>query len=214
MKQAPTAAHNGTQALAEEDFDIQKLGSQLKSVRERRGMAMRAVAELAGYSVTHISQIERGRTCPTIGALARIARALGCGPSYFLESQPRPEVHFESRGGAHSAEKSGQGWDLSWISPGIAGGKLAAGILEITSAQASKPVHVNPPYSVLMHVVSGEAKLQTAAGEHHLGAGDAFHLSANVEADFTAVGPGGFQALYLVQNEGATWQSGSEISQG
>jgi transcriptional regulator with XRE-family HTH domain len=41
-------------------------------------------------SATHISEIERGKTSPTIGALQRIAAALEERPAHFVEEQSSP----------------------------------------------------------------------------------------------------------------------------
>ena len=51
-------------------------------------MTLKEVAARAGMSATHISEIERGKTSPTIGALQKIANALDERPSRFVEEKP------------------------------------------------------------------------------------------------------------------------------
>jgi type IV pilus assembly protein PilB len=55
-------------------------------------MTLKNVETLSGLSSTHISEIERGMTSPTIGALIRIAHALKKDPSYFIEERKLIEV--------------------------------------------------------------------------------------------------------------------------
>lgn len=55
-------------------------------------MTLKQVESACGLSATHLSEIERGRTSPTIGALMRIARALERDASFFIEAEEREEV--------------------------------------------------------------------------------------------------------------------------
>jgi transcriptional regulator with XRE-family HTH domain len=56
-------------------------------LRSERRLTLKQVESASGLSATHLSEIERGRTSPTIGALLRIARALEKDVSYFIEHE-------------------------------------------------------------------------------------------------------------------------------
>lgn len=62
-----------------------KLGRKLKQARRKKGMTLMQVQKKARVSATHISQIERGMTSPTVGVLQKLARALGTRASDFLD---------------------------------------------------------------------------------------------------------------------------------
>ena len=66
----------------------QEVGQRVRLARFRRDMTLKEVAARAGMSATHISEIERGKTSPTIGALQKIARALDERSSRFVEERP------------------------------------------------------------------------------------------------------------------------------
>lgn len=68
----------------------EEVGQRVRLVRFRRDMTLKDVAVRSGMSATHISEIERGKTSPTIGALQRIAAALGERPAHFVEEQNAP----------------------------------------------------------------------------------------------------------------------------
>ncbi len=53
------------------------IGQRLKKNRLAKDMTLKDVESKAGVSATHISEIERGMTSPTIGALSRICEAIG-----------------------------------------------------------------------------------------------------------------------------------------
>jgi len=53
-----------------------ELGRRIRTLRERRGMSLKAVSEAAGVSESFLSQVERGVASPSIASVQRIARAL------------------------------------------------------------------------------------------------------------------------------------------
>lgn len=65
----------------------EEVGQRLKLARFRQNVTLKEVATRSGMSATHISEIERGKTSPTIGALQRIANALGERTAYFVEER-------------------------------------------------------------------------------------------------------------------------------
>ena len=77
----------------------EELGERIKRFRLDRNLTLKEVELKAKVSATHVSEIERGMTSPTIGALTKIARAMGTEPSYFLESDPYPPVSLYSLSG-------------------------------------------------------------------------------------------------------------------
>ena len=72
----------------------EEIGRRIKKVREQMHMTLKNVEAKANISATHISEIERGKTSPTIGALLRIADALEKDPAYFIEADELDDVSF------------------------------------------------------------------------------------------------------------------------
>ncbi|MBD3368592.1 MAG: helix-turn-helix domain-containing protein [Candidatus Eisenbacteria bacterium] len=68
----------------------QEVGRRVRLARFRRELTLKEVAARSGMSATHISEIERGKTSPTIGALQRIAKALEERPAHFVEEHNVP----------------------------------------------------------------------------------------------------------------------------
>jgi transcriptional regulator with XRE-family HTH domain len=65
----------------------EEVGERLRLARFRQNMTLKEVATRSGMSATHISEIERGKTSPTIGALQRIAGALNERTAHFVEER-------------------------------------------------------------------------------------------------------------------------------
>ena len=69
-----------------------ELGRRLRVARFERNLTLKEVAARCGMSATHISEVERGKTSPTIGALQRIAAALEEKTSHFVQEDDFPRV--------------------------------------------------------------------------------------------------------------------------
>ena len=103
--------------------EIEELGRRIRKCRLDSRMTLKAVEQASGLSATHLSEIERGRTSPTIGALVRIARALDRDASYFIEREERNAVSHQSWDAVQRVE-NGAGGAIDALTPGIPGSRL------------------------------------------------------------------------------------------
>jgi len=69
----------------------ESLGRRIRKIRQEKGLTLRAVQQRARVSATHVSEIERSKTSPTVGVLERIASALSVEASVLLDLPPRVE---------------------------------------------------------------------------------------------------------------------------
>jgi transcriptional regulator with XRE-family HTH domain len=67
--------------------DKDEIGARIKQHRLSKGLTLKDIEVRARVSATHVSEIERGMTSPTVGALAKIAEAMGTDVAYFVEKQ-------------------------------------------------------------------------------------------------------------------------------
>ncbi|GHU67742.1 hypothetical protein FACS189447_10140 [Spirochaetia bacterium] len=61
-----------------------QFGGKIRSVRERRGITLKEVAEKAGVSESLVSQIERNRVSPAIDTLLALVEALDLDLEYLF----------------------------------------------------------------------------------------------------------------------------------
>ena len=59
-------------------------GSRIREMRKRRGLTLKEVAEAIGYTIGHISQIERDLKSPSLVALRKIAACLNCSEVWLI----------------------------------------------------------------------------------------------------------------------------------
>jgi transcriptional regulator with XRE-family HTH domain len=106
------------------------VGTRLRQTRLGQRKTLKDVEAASGFSSTHISEIERGRTSPTVGALIRIANALDKDPGFFIEERELDEVCITSPEnrpiGTPGLDLKGRGARLESLTRGILGGRLLA----------------------------------------------------------------------------------------
>lgn len=151
----------------------EELGRRVRRLRAERRLTLKQVEETCGLSATHLSEIERGRTCPTIGALTRIARALGRAASYFVEAEELPDV-------AHLPREQLAGFMTACgtcvepLTSGVPGSHLFAYRLSLAAPPAGPftlAAQEHPGEALyfvrqgLVETVFGETRLTLAAGD-------------------------------------------------
>ncbi len=157
-----------------------EIGRRIRTVRRERGLTLRQVAGEAGLSATHISEIERGHTTPTVGALLRVAHALGKEPHFFLETERLPEISLV-RGGEEKRPhelRAPRGVSEA-LTHGIPGNRILATRTVIAPHSADSDVFSFPGEEG-GYLVSGEIEIHVADEAFHLSAGDGFHLRADL----------------------------------
>jgi transcriptional regulator with XRE-family HTH domain len=138
------------------------------------------VEAASGFSSTHISEIERGRTSPTIGALIRIAQALDKDPSFFVEERELDEVCVTSARERPSAaaglEVAGEGMRLQSLTRGILGGRLLAHELVLDPGGRMEFTRLPETGDLSLICVEGSCEAETAEGRMAFAPGDSLHL--------------------------------------
>ena len=167
-------------------MEIQELGLRIKRVRKTRGLTLKEVEAVSKVSATHISEIERGKTSPTVGALARIAMALGKDTSYFLESRNLDEVsriRFEER--ERKPFTSTQGY-FQPLTMGIPGGHLQVFKIHLDQGSSIPFASSRAQGEVTLLCERGKLSFSNIEGELSLAEGDSLHFTEMQEHQLRA----------------------------
>jgi transcriptional regulator with XRE-family HTH domain len=174
-----------------------EIGRRIRAVRVERALTLRQVAGRAQLSATHISEIERGHTTPTVGALVRIAEALGREPHYFLEAECLPEVSVVRHGEAERLARADvPGGTTESLTRGIPGGRLFCSRLTVEprAAATGTPLVLGEMGG---YVLRGHLEIHAGDGTLALGPGDGFHLSADLPHSITNPGDEPAEVLWV-----------------
>ncbi|MDK2823933.1 MAG: hypothetical protein PWQ67_729 [Clostridia bacterium] len=63
----------------------ENIGIQLRQIREEKKITLIELGKRSGVSYTHISEIERGKTCASLKTLEKLAKVLEIPTSYFFQ---------------------------------------------------------------------------------------------------------------------------------
>ncbi len=153
-----------------------ELGERIKVLRLAQNLTLKELEAKARVSATHLSEIERGLTSPTVGAIERIARALGEEPALLVREHSGPRVAVVRRGERRA-----------WTSQGATVHSLGTPFdgVEISTAEvdlADESVFDPGPGA-------GEEFLLVLAGAVELRLGDAMHVLSEGDAIHYAAGP-------------------------
>jgi transcriptional regulator with XRE-family HTH domain len=142
-------------SLVPRDPSPAELGRRIKLLRVSRGLTLKDLEERGGISATHVSEIERGKASPTVGALAKIARALGVRPAFLIEPRVLPQM-------TSSTAETRQVQRVSWANVSIE--PLAAPIEGSNMGAYVMHLGVGDRESGLAHVHDGEEWVMALEG--------------------------------------------------
>ena len=157
-----------------------EFGKRIREERVRQALTLKQVEHRAGVSATHISQIERGITWPTVNALHKIATALTKNTSFFLEEVELPEVSLVSEERQPIILSELPRVMMKPLTNGIPGGKfhfymLIADPAGTTTGFITDHVHEGEECGC---VLSGRLKVKVGDDIFDLKEGDAIHFNA------------------------------------
>ena len=164
--------------------DKSELGRRIKSVRDGKHLTLKTIEGSAGISATHISEIERGKTSPTLGALLRISKALSKDAAYFLEDEDLGDFSLVTSENRLKESLAGGAGSIERLTTSIPGGRLQACFITLAPGKSrhSQPhTHFGNEAAV---VVSGKMRFKCAGEVIELEEGDAIHYHANVEHSY------------------------------
>jgi transcriptional regulator with XRE-family HTH domain len=176
-----TAADEGAPEHAEE---VAAVGAAIRSLRRRRGLSLRDLSRLSGFSIGFLSLVERGQSSLALTSLYKVAKALESEVADFFQpnggiprEHPPPHV---TRAGEH-AEISIAGSNRTYQ---LLSDRARDRVLEPLLVTVLPTESVEEPYShdgeEFAFVLAGELLCIIAGTPHRLGPGDSIYFPASV----------------------------------
>jgi transcriptional regulator with XRE-family HTH domain len=155
------------------------VGVNLRRLRARRGLSLDSLAKISGVSRAMLSQVELGRSVPSINVVFKVARAFGLPFSALLVgTAPWRARVMPARTAKRLRSASGE-FSTRVLSP--FGGERKTEFYELRlSAGGAEEADAHAPGTMEnLIVVRGELEITTACGQYLLSAGDAFAFQAD-----------------------------------
>lgn len=175
-------------------MDGDRIGDRIKARRHELGLTLKALESRAGVSATHVSEIERGRTSPTVGALSKISGALEKDIRYFLESE-RLDDFCVRRSVARPIHQPFAGARMERLAGGVPGGSLSVQRL-VLSAGARSP-QLCLAASAILWSRRGRLEVELPGEQSLLEEGDSLHIGRNCSFHFGSADADGAELWLL-----------------
>jgi transcriptional regulator with XRE-family HTH domain len=153
------------------------LGRRIRRIRQEKSLTLKQIEHRVGVSATHISEIERGKTSPTIGALEKIAVALEIPPSQLIDIPPLQEFKVRRRKEVRSIVMSDGAVRIDPLTNRDANSEMSVfyATIEGNGVMDAVPGHRGEEFC---YVLDGFLEVTVDERPHVLRAGDTIHFKA------------------------------------
>lgn len=176
-------------------------GDKIRTIRERKSLTLREVAERAGVSESLVSQIERNRVSPAIDTLLSIADVLEIDLAYlFSDYRKERAVRLVRAGERQALSKPGviyrrfaplEGAPNAWDG-------IEAYELELGPGASTGNDEYGHEGSELGVVLEGEAALMVGTKRYELGPGDSASFASDFPHRLVNAGEGSLRMLWVL----------------
>lgn len=166
------------------DDERTRLASNLKDLREARGLTQQELSERSGVPRPTLAHLESGQGNPTLSVLIKVAAALGIGIEA-LVSQAKPKVRVIAR--AELAVEQRGGVELRTL-----GAELGVGFERWELPRGARLERSAGRHGERRVVVceAGELFIRVGAGSHRLRSGEVAVIEAAARPAFESCGRG------------------------
>lgn len=174
------------------------LGEKIKRFRLGRNLTLKDVELKAEVSATHVSEIERGMTSPTVGALTKIAKALGTEPSYFLVVDHNPPVSVVRKVKRRAVTDSSWGARLHRLCDGVRNSEMSFMEVELDPGRNEKTNPVTHVGEEFIYVLKGVIEVYIGLDRHLIKEGDSLHFKSEEPHTIRNIGDGPARIIWAL----------------
>lgn len=175
---------------------MDRLGEKIKELRQQRNLTLRDLSDQTGFSISFLSQVERGLSSLSISSLRTLAQSLGIDLSVFFP----PPVHgnYVTRTAAQQPFRL-EGSDIDYVS---LSGEFPARTLEPLLVTLPPNHRATEPFShpgeEFGYIVTGDLTMLIDGNEYLLGPGDSIHFSSRTRHTWENRGEVPVVAVWIV----------------
>ncbi len=180
----------------QDDIEAIDVGERLRTIRLRKRMTLRSIAERAGVSESFVSQVERGRTGASLMSLQRIAGALGVSIADLFEPDggQRPELLRASDRPVLSFGKL----EKQLLTPRpLENLEVIVGVFEPGGSASDEP-YTHGDSEELCVVLRGHLEAQIGNDVYEVGPGDSIDYRSSMLHNFRNVGSETAEVMWII----------------
>lgn len=153
------------------------VGPRIRDLRTKKGLSLRALAQLSGLSTNAISLIERGDNSPTVSSLHSLASALNVPITAFFEQQGNGQViHLKKEQRPTSATA---GVTMENLGSGLPNQQIEPFLITIKPGGSSTNSQITHSGEEFIYVLKGSLVCKISEQEYELEEGDSLLFLAS-----------------------------------
>ena len=153
------------------------VGPRIRDLRTKKGLSLRALAQLSGLSTNAISLIERGDNSPTVSSLHSLASALNVPITAFFEQQGDGQViHLKKEQRPTSATA---GVTMENLGSGLPNQQIEPFLITIKPGGSSTSSQITHSGEEFIYVLKGSLVCKISEQEYELEEGDSLLFLAS-----------------------------------
>lgn len=159
------------------------LGDRLRELRSARGLTLRQLAEETGLSAGLLSQLENGRTDPSVETLRRLAKVFDSDLADLFREPDAPEVYVSRPGERFMMQAPAGLITYERLTSGRGNFEMLRGVLHPGDVSASAPR--GHPSTECVYVLEGEIVASIGGVEHRVALGEAITFDSRLPHRFS-----------------------------
>lgn len=176
------------------------IGEKLKKSRNEKGMSLRELAAKVELSASFLSQIEQGKTSPSIENLKKIANTLDVRVSYLIEDEEEDlkNIQFTKNNDLKYMESKGSNIKMALLLASKKEKNMEPIIYEIGINGESGRDFYSHAGEEFIYVLEGELEIYVLDKKYRLSKGDSLYFKSNLKHRFKNVSKTIAKALWVV----------------
>jgi transcriptional regulator with XRE-family HTH domain len=173
-----------------------ELGRRVKQLRLQKGMTLKEIESRVGVSATHVSEVERGKTSPTVGALCKIAAALGVNASYLIDFPLGQQVSLTRPDSRPLLTLPGLGVTAEVLTREQPYADITLLMVTLQPDMEKPFIREARPGDKFLHVIDGLVEISVGDRNFLLKRGDSLHFKASQPQHLKNMGEGQCRILW------------------
>lgn len=146
------------------------IGDRLRELRRGRNLTLRRLSEMTGLSTALLSQIENGRTDPSVTSLRKLAAVFDADLASLFHEPEAPDVHVSRPGERFRMAAPAGLITYERLTPGR--GDLEMLRADLAPGDVSAETPWGHPSTEIAYVLTGEVEVTIGEGTHTVAAGE------------------------------------------
>jgi transcriptional regulator with XRE-family HTH domain len=159
------------------DSSTPNVGQQIRAIRERQALSLRALARRCGLSANAVSLIERGENSPTVSSLHRLATALDVPITEFFRGAYEQTAVFVDP--AQRLRSEVKGIRMESLGTGLRGQQLEPFLITVAPGAGTADERITHPGEEFVHCLAGEVTYCVGDEVYRMAEGSSLLFEAN-----------------------------------